>query len=62
MKFKVEYNYEDLEHSRFNSYERHIIWRYEYLGIGEQQVNKKDKEILERYLAGPQLLTRKEKI
>lgn len=61
MKFKVEYNYEDLEHSRFNSYERHIIWRYEYLGIGEQQVNKKDKEILERYLTGPQLLTRKEK-
>ena len=61
MKFKVEYNYEDLEHSRFNSYERHIIWRYEYLGIGEEQVNKKDKEILERYLTGPQLLTRKEK-
>ena len=61
MKFKVEYNYEDLEHSRFNSYERHIIWRYEYLGIGEQQVNKKDKEILERYLTGPHLLNRKEK-
>ena len=60
MKFKVEYNYEDLEHSDFNSYERHIIWRYEYLEIGEEQVNKKDKEILKRYLLGPKTIRRKE--
>ena len=60
MKFKVEYNYEDLEHSEFNSYERHIIWRYEYLGIGEEQVNKKDKEILKRYLLGPKTIRKKE--
>ncbi len=60
MKFKVEYNYDDLEHSEFNSYERHIIWRYEYLGIGEEQVNKKDKEILKRYLQTPKIIGRKE--
>lgn len=60
MKFKVEYNYEDLEHCDFNSYERHIIWRYEYLGIGEEQVNKKDKEILKKYLLGPKTIRRKE--
>ena len=59
-KFKVEYNYEDLENSEFNSYERHIIWRYEYLGIGEEQVNKKDREILKRYLQTAQILRRKE--
>ncbi len=52
LKFKVEYNYEDLLNSYFNNYERHIIWRYEYLGIGQEQVNKKDKEILERYFKG----------
>ena len=59
-KFKVEYNYEDLENSDFNSYERHIVWRYKYLGIGEEQINKKDKEILRRYILGPQIITRKE--
>lgn len=59
-KFKVEYNYDDLEHSDFNSYERHIIWRYEYLGIGEEQINKKDKEILKRYLLGAKTIGRKE--
>ena len=52
LKFKVEYNYEDLLNSYFNNYERHIIWRYEYLGIGQEQVSKKDKEILERYFKG----------
>ena len=60
MKFKVEYNYDDLENCEFNSYERHIIWRYEYLGIGLEQVNKKDKEILNRYLLGVKTLSKKE--
>lgn len=60
-KFKVEYNYEDLLHSDFNSYERHIIWRYKYLNIGPQQMNKKDREILNRYSLGAKLLTRVEK-
>lgn len=60
VKFKVEYNYDDLEDSTFTSYERHIIWRYEYLGIGEEQVSKKEKEILNRYITGPKLIKRKE--
>ena len=60
-KFKVEYNYEDLLHSQFNSYERHIIWRYKYLNIKPEQMNKKDREIIERFLNGVQILYRKEK-
>lgn len=49
--FKIEYNYNDLLSSTFDSYERHIIWRYKYLGIGPEQVNSKDREILNRYFA-----------
>lgn len=60
MKFKVEYNYDDLKNSMFSSYERHIIWRYKYLGIGEEQLNKKEKDIIERYLALPKRIGRKE--
>ena len=59
-RFKVEYNYDDLIYNEFNSYERHIIWRYEYLGIGEEQVGKNDREILRRYLSGPKVIRRKE--
>ena len=49
MKFRAEYSYEDLVNNAFNSYERHVIWRYKYLGIGPEQVSKKDKDILYRY-------------
>ena len=62
LKFTVEYDYEDLSDSEFNSYERHVIWRYKYLGIGEEQINKKDKEILKRYFSSldTKTLARKE--
>lgn len=60
LKFRVEYDYEDLNHSDFSSYERHVIWRYEILGIGEEQVSKEDKEILKRYLLGAKTLAKKE--
>lgn len=52
MKFRAEYSYEDLRNNAFNSYERHVIWRYKYLGIGPEQVSKKDKDILYRYFNG----------
>ena len=60
LKFKVEYDYTDLNNSIFNSYERHVIWRYENLGIGEEQVSKQDKEILKRYKLGARTLLKKE--
>lgn len=60
MKFKAEYSYEDLVNNAFNSYERHVIWRYKYLGIGPEQVSKKDKEILFRYFNGARTLTETE--
>lgn len=60
MKFRAEYNYEDLLHNAFNSYERHVIWRYEYLGIGPEQVSKKEKEILYRYFNGAKSLHERE--
>lgn len=60
IKFKVEYNYEDLNSSGFSSYERHIIWRYRYLGIGKEHLNKAEKEIIDRYLLGEKVVGRKE--
>ena len=60
LKFKVEYDYTDLKDSDFSSYERHVIWRYENLGVGEEQVSREDKKILKRYLLGAKTLERKE--
>ena len=61
LQFKVEYDYEDLSKSKFSSYERHIIWRYKYLGIGEEKLNRKEREILEKYLLGEKVIRRRER-
>ena len=61
IKFKVEYDYEDLNQSKFTSYERHVIWRYNYLGIKEEQLNKNDRDILEKYLLGEKVIRRRER-
>ena len=48
--FKVEYGFEDLNNSEYDSYERHVIWRYKYLKIDLDASSKKDKNIIQRYL------------
>lgn len=47
--FKVEFDYEDLTESPFDSYERHVIWRHNYLKEDTEKMSRKDKKILERY-------------
>ena len=59
--FKVEYDYEDISKSKFSNYERHIIWRYNYLGIKEEQLNKKERKIIERYELGEKVVRRRER-
>ena len=60
-KFKVEYDYEDLTKSKFSSYERHIIWRYNNLGIREEQLSKEENQIIEKYLLGEKVVKRRER-
>lgn len=60
LKFKVEYDYEDLANSEFSSYERHIIWRVRYLEITPEQCSKEEKDIIRRYSIGAKNLPRKE--
>ncbi|MBP3597043.1 MAG: DUF600 family protein [Clostridia bacterium] len=49
-KFKAEYGYEDLKNSSYDSYERHIIWRYNYFDQDIDSLSKKDKNIINKYL------------
>lgn len=49
-KFNVEYNYEDLNDSKFNSYERHLIFRYQYLDYPETSYTKAEKKVIKEYL------------
>lgn len=49
-KFNVEYNYEDLADSKFDSYERHIIFRYKYLDYAYSSYTKTEKKVIQEYL------------
>lgn len=48
--FKVKYDYQNLKSSEFDSYERHVIWRYIYLKPDYELLSGKDKKILEKYM------------
>lgn len=45
----VEFNYDDLIKSKYNSFERHIIWRYKYLELPIESFSKEERKIIERY-------------
>lgn len=49
-KFNIEYNYAKLDNKEQSNYERHIIWRYERLGLDINSFNKEDKKIIEKHL------------
>ncbi len=61
MKFKVEYDYENLQSSRYDSYEKHIIWRYNYLGLDVEHLPKEERKILKRYLEESQMYEKPKK-
>jgi len=59
-KFKVIYNYDNLQNNLYNNYEKHVIWRYKYLNQGLEFCNKEERKILEKYLNGPKQLSTEE--
>lgn len=48
--FKIEYDYQNLKLSQFDSYERHVIWRYLYLKLDLQLFSKKEQQIIKKYV------------
>lgn len=60
IKFQVIYDYEDLSKSKFSSYERHIIWRYNNLGLSDEQLNREERKIIKNYLLSQVVESRKE--
>ena len=49
-KFNIEYNYAELDNKEQSNYERHIIWRYERLGMDINSFSKQDRKIIEKHL------------
>lgn len=49
-KLRAEYGFEDLKNSSYDSYERHVIWRYNNFGQDIETLGKTDKKIINKYL------------
>ena len=54
VKYKAIYGYEDLNTNLFNHDERHIIWRYKYLGVPYQSLNRVERDIINEYMRRPE--------
>jgi hypothetical protein len=50
MRFKIEFDYSNILDSEFNSYERHLVWRYLYLKEDIEIFKRSDKKIIETYM------------
>ena len=49
-KFSIEYHYDDITLSPYSNYERHVIWRYKYLQTDLHTYNRRDQNLIKRYL------------
>lgn len=58
LKFNIEYDYEDLNASKYTNEERHIIWNYKYLNFPIERLSKRDRKMLENYLIEEKLLNK----
>lgn len=48
--FKIEFDYENIETMPFDSYERHVIWRYINLKEDLEFLSRKDQKIIDSYI------------
>lgn len=49
-KFNIEFNYENILNSKYSNEDRHLIFKYLYLGIPIESFSKKEQEIISSYL------------
>lgn len=50
VKYKAEFDYEDIVNSKYDNFERHIIWRYKYLGLPIESYTRTERKIIEESL------------
>ena len=55
--FKIEYHYDDLVKSKYTSYDRHLVWRYKYLGIPITSFSKQEAQMVQKYLSSVEYVT-----
>ena len=50
LKFEIEYNYEKINYQEYSNIERHIIWKYNNLGLPEEAFTSKERKLIRDYV------------
>ena len=50
LKFEIEYNYEKINYEKYSNMDRHIIWKYNNLGLPEEAFTSKEKKLIRKYI------------
>ena len=50
LKFEIEYNYEKLNYEKYSNMDRHIIWKYNNLGLPEEAFTSKERKLIRNYV------------
>ena len=50
LKFEIEYNYEKINYEKYTNLERHIIWKYNNLGLPEEAFTRKERKLIRDYV------------
>ena len=57
-KYTAEFGYEKINASENDINEKHVIWTYKYLNLPLDYFNKKEREIIKKYINSPKVETK----
>ena len=49
-KFQIDFNYENLEKSKYSNTERHIVWKYKNLELPIESFTRKERKLIDEYI------------
>ena len=50
LKFEIEYNYDELDSTKFSDIDKHIIWKYNNLKLPDEAYSSQDRKIIRKYI------------
>ena len=50
LKFEIEYNYEKINYKEYSNMDRHIIWKYNNLGLPDEAFTSKERKLIRNYV------------
>ena len=50
LNFEIEYNYDELDSTKYSDADKHIIWKYNNLNLPDEAFSKRERQIIKKYI------------